>query len=588
MHSVSVPESPSARVDNSQRPASVRIDVLRGGEAAALLRSSSFSAEWSALCKQCPWSTAFQSPGFANAWYNSYRTRYEPLLVIHRTTDGTVQGLLALAKSVNGKELVVVGAAQAEYHAWICTPELSQIFPWMAFRALRKETPSSGLKFRYIPRGTPLEWVNSRQAVRHCLLKSFSRPLLQLGDGEDVRSSLKKGSNKSRIKRLEKMGGLEFKKITDAAEFDSMFDAMIRFYDLRHGAVHGSADFDKDPLKKPFHLAMMRVPGLLHVTAMKVGGELVAAHMGVASREELQLGIIVHNPTFSKYSPGKFQILFLCKMLMDEGCNQLDLTPGGDPYKERFANAWDEVHTLAVFPTPHHQRRATHLREIETMERAILKKFAISTRDAVRITQKIKETRPRDLPAIITRKTKAWIGSEQQALIYTRKMAEVPLTSGPELIRRDAFEDILAYQPERFGMTRRDFLSDSLRRLEEGQHIYTYAEYGKLLHYAWLVDRAEEELMNQVLPGLILPADSALILDWRTFPEARKRGLATRSLQRMLRDARTVNGIEQTFIQIWHDSYDAQRIIEKYGFVQSHSVLRKTKFGRSQTWVMPK
>src|SRR4051812_39267291 len=108
------------------------IEMFRGDEARRLLAADEFLAGWGALCDRCPWSTGFQSPAFARAWYSTYGHRVEPVLALARTPAGGfggLGGLLALAWSPSDRVLVPVGGWQAEYHAWVCDPVWANAFP---------------------------------------------------------------------------------------------------------------------------------------------------------------------------------------------------------------------------------------------------------------------------------------------------------------------------------------------------------------------------------------------------------------------------------------------------------------------------
>ena len=194
-----------------------------------------------------------------------------------------------------------------------------------------------------------------------------------------------------------------------------MFDRIIEFYDARRMDVNGSAPFRNDPLKLEFHLAMMRCPNLLHVTVMTVGNQIASAHLGVCGRGEVQLGLIAHNPEFEKHSPGKFHILFLARMLMQEGYRQLDLTAGGDPYKERFANAHDDVHTLRVFPSGFGRTTAAIAAGLEKPARKTLDLLHVSPARARRFVNSLKKLNPAAIPA--------WLGRRAARLRASRPIA---------------------------------------------------------------------------------------------------------------------------------------------------------------------
>ena len=565
----------------------MKTEIVRGAGADSLLAQDAFRVEWSRLGGQCPWATAFQTPGFVVTWYDTYRDRAEPVLVLSRAGDGRLLGLLPLAVTAPGDRLVVAGGGQAEYHAWISPPDLGDAFAWHAVEAIRREVPSQGLGFRYLPPNTPTGWLARPGAKRTCSLRARRRPLMRFGDGGEIAASLNKKSNKGRLRHLGKVGRTEFKRVTDPAEFDALFDAIIRCYDTRRMSLGGSAPFRDDGLKKPFYRALMRVPGLLHVTVLKVGDRVAAAHLGACGAREVQLGLVAHDPFLVKHSPGKFLILFLARMLWQEGYEQLDLTAGGEPYKERFANAWDEVHTLGAFPTPLARRKAVVLGGAEDAARATLHRFGIRPERARSVASGLKRLRPARAPAVVFGRARAWIRSRRETRVYSHEVATATHPDGPPLIRRDALEDLLDHHPGEAWPSRQGFLSAALDRIEDGQHFYTYTEGGRLLHLGWLAERPTEALVGRAIPGFRLPPDSALVLDLDTAPEARGRGLGALSLRAMLRDAARIPGTERAYIAVPADDGPARRVVEEVGFTYERSLLEETRFGRSRRSTVP-
>jgi CelD/BcsL family acetyltransferase involved in cellulose biosynthesis len=327
------------------------IQVIRGAFAEALISHDGFVGEWRALWRRCPWSTAMQSPEFVLAWYRTYRERFEPVLLLSRDGTGGLNGLLMLAVVEGDAAPVIAGAHQAEYQTWICEPELADAFPWQAIRRIQTEWPAAALSFRYLPPGTPLHWTKTEEAERFCHLRPHRRPLLRLGDGREIEESLRKSGNKSRLRQMKKLGCVEFKRIEEPRRFLDLLDEIVALHDARHLVAHGSAPFVNDSLKRDFHLAMMNAPGLLHITTLRVGGVLASAHLNMPHGRELQLNLITHNPRFDHFSPGKLHLLFLARLLRQEGLETIDLTPGGDAYKDRFANAGDLVYALTAYPT---------------------------------------------------------------------------------------------------------------------------------------------------------------------------------------------------------------------------------------------
>jgi CelD/BcsL family acetyltransferase involved in cellulose biosynthesis len=342
----SLAETGNPMLDSSE------LKLLRGAEADALLADHSFREQWQRALMDCPWATAYQGHAFVGAWYRIYRALFEPLLVLGLDREGQIRGLLPLAVSVKNAAIVPAGDIQAEYQGWICAPSLADSFPLGAFAALRRQFPSRPLNFRYLPPRIPIDWTENAEVDDLCVLRSRRRPLLRFGDGQGITSSLHKSGNKSRLRQLKKIGAIEFKRVDDPAAFDALLTEMVGHYDRRHSKIQSFAPFQRDGLKRDFTRALMNEPGLFHISTFSVGGQLASAHLNLVKGKEVQLGLIAHNSAFEHFSPGKLHILFLARMLLEEGFEQLDLTPGGEAYKERFANGGDEVHELTLFPTP--------------------------------------------------------------------------------------------------------------------------------------------------------------------------------------------------------------------------------------------
>ena len=561
----------------------MKIDVVRGNDAFSLLERAEFLSEWSRLCEQCAWATVFQGSGFCTAWYRTYRERFEPLLVMSRDDGGRLNGLLPLGVSPGDGRLVVAGDWQAEYHCWISAPNVADSFPWQAVQSLQRQFPRAVLTFQYLPPKAPLSWLVNPEAARTCKLERFRRPLLRFEDGKEIAASLKKKSNKSRLSRLEKLGPANFAKVTERKDFERVLDDIIPWVDFRQAALHGSAPFS-DALKKAFYLAMFDTPGLLHVTALRIGSHLVAAHIGACSNREVQLGIIAHSPFLARHSPGKFHILFLAQMLMREGYEQLDLTPGGDSYKDRFANAEDEVHTLAVYPSHRQRWKADLLAGIKAKAGAMLKKARVSPSRLKGLAAKLARTRIRGAAGSLVRNTRAWIACRRELRFYSFDAGRAHEIEAAGPVRRDSLEDLLLYQPAEAWLPREKLLSESLRRIEDGYHVYSLVEDRRLLHFGWLIERQTKSVAAEVHQEHEFPPDSAVLFGFYTVPDARGRGLYRRSLRTILRDAAAIPGTKKVFISVLADNAPSRHVIEKVGFTYEGSLFEEFRFGAARQW----
>jgi hypothetical protein len=164
----------------------MKIDVIEGAAAAGLLREQSFQSQWAELASNCPWGTPFQGSGFVAAWYRTYASRFQPLLVTGREDAGLV-GLLPLAIDRASGRVSAAGTWHAEYQTWLATPERGEEFGWQALDAVRRRRRRIGsLRLGYLPPGTPLGWMDSPEAQRVCRVEAHPRPLLRFGDGQAI------------------------------------------------------------------------------------------------------------------------------------------------------------------------------------------------------------------------------------------------------------------------------------------------------------------------------------------------------------------------------------------------------------------
>ncbi len=322
------------------------IQLVSQSDAEHLLESLDFQSQWRTLVSDCPWATALQTPEFARTWYECYKGSYSPLIGLRYLSSGRLDGLLLLAVQRATGQLTFAGGHQAEYNVWLALPG-DRTFISETLHSLAKLGFAS-ITFTYLPPGTPLDWLEP-EWTRRSSLRAVKRPLLTVGNPEPITESLTKKKNRRRLEKLLAGEALEFVELQTAAELDPYYDEIIDYCDFRQGAVHGSCPFRDDPQKRIFYRALMEQPGLMHVTVFKAGNRLLGAHIGVRNKDEVMLGVVAHSPFLAEHSPGKLHVLQLGLMMHNQGFARLDLTPGGDAYKDDRATEYDDAHVLTVF-----------------------------------------------------------------------------------------------------------------------------------------------------------------------------------------------------------------------------------------------
>jgi CelD/BcsL family acetyltransferase involved in cellulose biosynthesis len=548
------------------------VRIIQGDEAVWFLRAAHFRGLWQELYRRCPWATVFQSPAYLGTWYDVTQFVFDPVLAVGSSSCGRLTGLLSLAVKRSSGALEAAGKPYAEYVVWLALPEASHTFILATLDSLRNVFPKDRLDFRYLPPNTPLDWLQrSRKWSRLSELKPTPRPLMAIGDGSTIRESLCKKSNRSRFKRLERLGKLEFQRVRTFAEIESDFDDIMNYCDVRQGAVNNRLPFRGDPCKKPLFSALFVFPELLHATVWRLNGKVISAHLGFRNGEQVSLGLIAHSPFLAEHSPGKLHVLLLGLLLAEERIHALDLTPEG-AYKERFATHCDEVHRLTVF----FSRTRLIRKRIAELALRVLKRILGAMSVSPQRVREILALRQHDL-----RMLKMSRGSVRAIMSIARRPRSSPrhlvfrFDTGPPSIpspsslpiRRDDLNDLLSYRPCRPGdLPLQGFLSQVVKRLERGDHVYTFVKEGSLVDYVWLREISATSDQPREAAGEQFPVGAFLFDEFRTHAADQDGQAMHATLVRMLQDVMVTRKDAQIYAIVVPDDTLVRERLEELGF----------------------
>lgn len=324
--------------------------IARSVEATEMLGNEGFRRQWLSLYRACPWATVAQSPAFVTSWYDHYK-EYSPILVCEFSDSRTMTGFLPIAVHLSG-QAVLAGAHQAEYKSWLALPSNGNSFLEASLRLLSRKTAIGALSFRYLPSGAPvggaaglsrLPWI--------CEFEAHSRPMVRLTDAAEVAEYVRQKTNstiRNSWKRLNRVGKVHLEQIRESEELVPIFDQLIEWYDTRQAMAHGKKPFEADGNKKAWHLRLLK-EGVLHLTLLRAGQEVLSAIFGLSDGKTYSMMMPMFAPEYGRYSPIAIHHLLLVEQLHADGYSVLDLTPGPDPFKERFAGAYETVNVLSVY-----------------------------------------------------------------------------------------------------------------------------------------------------------------------------------------------------------------------------------------------
>jgi CelD/BcsL family acetyltransferase involved in cellulose biosynthesis/RimJ/RimL family protein N-acetyltransferase len=550
------------------------LSLSQGKEAHETIGSPGFQSHWARLHEACPWTTAFQSPGYITAWHEAYKDRYSPLVVSEFSAAGDLIGLISLATENGSGRLIVAGGHQAEYKAWLALPANGDSFIEAALKLLASETRAGVLSFGYLPPGTPTDWiVRSRGTSWICDLKPHPRPIIPLSVEGDVAAYVQKKksgkSTRNSWNRLKRIGNLHLEQLREAGQLAPVFDELIAYYDTRQGGTHGKFAFQTDLAKKPFHLALLNVPDLLHVTLLKAGEEIISASFGLTYRKTYSWAMPMFSPFCGADSPTKVHLLMLVEQLHQDGYSVFDLTAGADPFKDRFAASYDSVHSLSLYFSRGKWIKHTIVQGGEALARRALRSLRIAPNSAVEHVKQVARVPLGTWPAVLAQGSVALLKrslSKPQWRIYVLEPKNVPAIEDAPLMSRDRLADLLPFQPAEFWRTRQGFLAESLKNIESGHHFYTRVENGRLLHLTWLVENQKTKVFPETDQAFDFPPGSVVVYGSYTDPGSRGRGLCLSALCQILHDVAKIPEVNYIFTAVPADNKPARHVVEKVGF----------------------
>jgi CelD/BcsL family acetyltransferase involved in cellulose biosynthesis/RimJ/RimL family protein N-acetyltransferase len=533
--------------------------VVAGAEA---VRWSLHNADrWDALYLTCQSQNVFLSRPFAQTWYEHYKQGWEPVLLIGESADGELLALTPLACSTGDAILTGAGAHQAEYQGWLCAPALHRELLTAGLDALFARYPRHRLELRYLADPSAIEAAEKDQRRRLEVARSY-RPVLDI-DRKQIKASQNKKGNKSKLNRLRRTGPLEFRRVHTADELEGVFDEVIEAYDFRQGGSHGVLPFAEDPQKKAFHLAWMRTaPEQLHVTCLIQHERPIATLIGVAGGSEIGLAIHCYLPQLAANSPGKLLIYETASALAEQGVQVLDLTPGGDPWKDKVASRTETVIELRAYRNAYQRLLAVAPERARAALRRSLKAAGLQPsklREAIARMRRLKAASVRDRLANLLPRTTDY-------LVYRFALEnrnKPPQAFDVRVNSLSALIDLAERLDEEGIQERQEFLAEAARRLENGNQSYVLLENGRPVHYRWLVPKQVKSRFSEVDYSYTYPEPGPVCFDSYTLPSGRGKGYSQAVLSQILYDLAHVKGERFAYTSVLADNGPSRHIIEK-------------------------
>lgn len=452
------------------------VSILRGDDTHSYRNDAEFIDAWKVLAARTPHVTAFQEPEFVNTWYQDYASKYEPVLVVGTTNKQKLIGLLPLAIEKDTNELTFAGAQHVEYSAWLSESRYAHDFIMGALHAVKNEIKFTSWRWSHLPPNADDAWLLSSKMEQigvYVLSESAACPILDLHDEEKLSRILKNKSIKSKINRLKRNGELRIERIDNSERVAQLMDQITNLVNFRHESAHHDAAFEEEPLQKDFYLNRATHSSANHYTALWMGDILLAFNFGVKDADTVYIGLTAFDPTQSKHSPGVIFLIYLANVLKEENIRYIDFTPGGDEYKERFCNSYNNLQRPTFYSSKFRQSiiniKSKSISLISHPIRLFISKWNSELEDLVMIPDQGPTT-------------------EEKFDVYTINRSDYKNLDerSSERVNIQFFQDLLFYNSKNSKISRQQVLADATKRFSREETVFTILTGDELLAHSWM------------------------------------------------------------------------------------------------------
>jgi hypothetical protein len=494
---------------------SQKTTLVKNKEVFELLQDAGFQKKWKQLATQSVGFTKLQENDFLTTWYQLYQSLFDPILIFSQNEKNELVGLIALAWDKEKQKIAHAG--NAEYHGWLAIESETIPFLKSVLEIVKNDLGVKKWSWNWMSSG--LDAASLKTAADggvYFFIEEQESPIWNLLDEEKLKKSLKSRSLKSKINRYKRRGEYRFEMIKDSNRVREVLDIAQHQCDFRREAVNNNRPFAEDQFKIDFAAELVEIPKTIHVSALWLDDQLLACHVGSDDGNRVCFGMISYDPSESKQSPGTLMIVELAKQLKEDGYTMLDMTPGTNSYKDRFANSYEKLYRPAIFFSQKEYLKAKAKNAIKLQSKKMLKlaKVDVPTMrkwkaDAKDWSNKLK-TFPKSIFSVFgnTILKKKRIQFHQVDL---EKIIQSDNINFP--IDKQKYTDLLLYKDNQPFNNRRELLQVALRKFSKGEVLFSKSKNGRLEWFCWMKEvKGEIEIEGSSETVLMDDGDKAKVL----------------------------------------------------------------------------
>ena len=494
-----------------------RIQYHRSEEALELINSDVFVNQWKQLAVGLPVYCRMQEADILCDWYRYYSAVFEPVIFTAFNDSDELVGFLGMVWDEKTQELRHAGHPQ--YYGWLAKADYEFAFLQQVFRLIRDEFPIQKLEWSVLTPGLSIDTFQSALGSDiHMTYKETVSPMWSLKTSERLKKLLKNKGIKSSFNRYKRRGDFRFEVIKDPERLRKVLHIAKNQIDFRNEAVNNTLPFQSDPIKIDYLCQKFSTPGRVLPFALWLDDQLLSFNMGIISNNYFQGRITSFDPSEYKFSPGTLLLIKLSEYLTENGYETLDLTPGSNSYKDRFADKMVNLKKITIhFSNVAYQKTLLKQQLVKGSRKLLIDKFGININKTRKWKTNLKEL-PQKIKKIHKRKIKVNITKglpvfTQPKLIHLeRSKISPPPSTLPKQVKIQHYEDLLKYKGTHPFLTRRGLLIDAQNKFANGEILHSVADDEKLLWYIWQKKaKGEIKLNNNVIP---ISEEGALLYDF--------------------------------------------------------------------------
>ena len=532
------------------------IKIFSKDETLNLISDEEFISTWKHLAKKTNHCTIIQEYGFVVSWYRSYLDKYKPMMLLGYNKEEQIIGILPLAVAYDTGNLSHAGEDQAEYHSWICPKEYEEEFLVQALISIKKECKPTKWKWSWLPSDVNISWFNSDLLQKNGIYinQIVSRsPLYNLKDSTKINKIKHKKSFKNKINRLKREGELRIERIRDGGYTRKLLETIIAQYSFRQLALFNHNPLQKEIFKKVCLDQMDLMPANIHFTVLWHGNELLASNFGLCTEDNVILGLMSYDPVKGMYSPGNIFLIKLLEYIKEEGYKILDLTPGGDSYKENFCN----THINLVKPTICFNKYYKIKDHASTSLLQYIKKH-FNTKDVVSIECSIKKN-----ISLLSKRVLEPRNTISSYYIYKGKAEEIIHNNFLPTLHYQQYTDLLLYQQSNDVLSLKELTYSAMKKFERGDRLYTMVSGKELIAFVWLANSGKKHWRPILKDVINYQKNSLFIYDFYTSDKSKKNEIFQSCIQSILTN---IQNEEISALYLVKPADIDKKIVNKVGF----------------------